>query len=234
MANLNLAALGRTALDLVYPPRCVLCGHGGAFLCAPCLWSLPRAEGRRCDACWLPLDASSACRSCGEHALALSHLRSVFRYDGDVRRLVHSFKFGRQRVLAPVLAQPMAARFKAAGLTADLVVSVPLSGMRRRLRGFNQAALLAAAIGRTLDLPVAEALRRRRFAGPQAKSASAEERRRNVVDAFATTRSDYVDGRRVLLVDDVATTGATLEACARVLLDAGAREVIGLTFARED
>jgi ComF family protein len=234
MTALNLTTLGRTALDLIYPSRCVLCNRDGAFVCDACLWALPRAEGRRCDHCWLPLDLAGVCRSCSEHPLALRHLRSVFRYEGDVRRLVHAFKFSHHRVLAPYLARPMAARLKAAGFTADVIVPVPLTGLRRRTRGFNQAALLGREIGQELAVPVSEALRRHRFAGPQAKSASAEARRRNVIEAFVVTRSDLIQDRSALLIDDVATTGATLDACARVLLAAGAREVLAVTFARED
>jgi ComF family protein len=234
MPTLSLATLGRSALDLIYPPRCVLCNHNGPFVCDACLWSLPRAESRRCDGCWLPLDTDGVCRSCSEHPLALRHLRSVFRYEGEVRRLVHAFKFSHHRVLAPYLAQPMAARLKASGLTADVIVPVPLTGLRRRTRGFNQAALLAQEIGHELAIHVSESLQRRHSIGPQAKSASAEARRRNVMDAFVVSRPDLIEDRSVLLVDDVATTGATLDACARVLIDAGAREVLGLTFARED
>jgi ComF family protein len=106
--------------------------------------------------------------------------------------------------------------------------------MRRRTRGYNQASLMAQELGRALDLPVVDALTRRRFPGAQASSATAVERWRNVSGAFSVARPEAVAGKRVLLIDDVATTGATLDACAQELLAAGAASVSGLTLARED
>jgi ComF family protein len=118
--------------------------------------------------------------------------------------------------------------------SVDLVVPVPLAGSRGRRRGYNQAGLLATVLAEAAGQPLLEALRRRRSTPSQAASASAEERRRNVAGAFAVRDGVALDGRRVLLIDDVATTGATLDACARPLLAAGAAEVRALTFARED
>jgi len=234
MANLSLSAIGRAALDILYPPRCALCGRDGALLCDACLALLPRADGRRCEVCWLPLGSYEACRACAEHRVALTRLRSAFRYEGETRRLLHAYKFGGQSSLAPLLARSLAECFAAHGLAADVVVPVPLTGRRRRQRGYNQALLLARELAKGLGLPAVEALRRRRFPGPQSRSASAEERRRNVEGAFEVADAAGVAGRRVLLIDDVATTGATLDACARALLAAGAAEALALTLARED
>jgi ComF family protein len=119
-------------------------------------------------------------------------------------------------------------------LELDVIVPVPLTSRRRRERGFNQSQLLAERVGRSLAVPFEEALLRVRSSIDQARSRSAEQRRRNVEDAFALRRGGDVTGRRVLLMDDVATTGATLDACARVLLENGANSVFGLTIARED
>ena len=228
-----LARLGRLAVDLLYPPRCAACGRGGAFLCDDCLVALPRAEGERCESCWRAL-AGGFCRSCQAQPPGFAGLRSAFRYEGDVRRLVQAFKYGGETVLAEPLAAAMVALLVREGLTADLIVPVPLTGARQRERGFNQAALLAQRIGSALDLPVVEALERWRSAPSQAGSTSAEERRRNVAGAFRLRGKAPVSGQAVLLVDDVATTGATLDVCARVLLDAGAGSVVAATLARED
>jgi ComF family protein len=119
-------------------------------------------------------------------------------------------------------------------LEADLIVPVPLTGRRRRERGFNQAALLGRELSRAVGLPVSEALSRRSSPRHQAESASAEERWRNVEGAFVVSRPDSIRGRRLLLIDDITTTGATLDACARALREAGAAQVCGLTLARED
>ena len=128
----------------------------------------------------------------------------------------------------------MAAYLKTEELPVDLVVPVPLFGRRQRLRGYNQSALLARELARLDGLPLAvRALSRRRDTPPQARSVDAETRRRNVAGAFAADRRQ-VEGRRVLLVDDVMTTGATLDACAQALRQGGAASVWALTFARED
>jgi ComF family protein len=230
--NLTLERLGRTVLDLLYPPSCVLCGRGGAFICQTCLSAAPRADGLRCDRCWLPLRGAD-CARCAERPLALSRLRSVFRYEGDVQRLVHDFKFSGYSCLAEPLADEMAMLLQSSGLAPDVIVPVPLTGSRRRERGFNQAALLTKRIAKACDARVEEALARRQFRSPQ-RALTAAERWRNVEGAFSVALPDAVDGRRVLLIDDVATTGATLDACARVLLEAGASAVDGLTLARED
>lgn len=232
--NLTLTRIGRVALDLLYPPRCVLCSQGGEFVCVACLATLPRADGARCDACWLAIEPSRECRRCAERPPVLSHLRSVWRYEGDVRRLVHAFKFSGHSCLAEPLAAEMLPLIEDMGLVAGVLVPVPLSGRRQRQRGFNQAALLARALGKHLEEPAVETLARRRFAGAQARTVSAEERRRNVEGAFEIRLPGIVNGRHVLLIDDVATTGATLDACARVLLNAGAAAVSALTLARED
>jgi ComF family protein len=158
--------------------------------------------------------------------------RAIGDYDGVLRDVIHALKYGGRRSLAVPLARRM--REAAGGLLdgVELVVPVPLHGRRRRERGFNQAEDLAAQLG----LPMARALRRTRPTQSQTELPSSR-RHRNVRGAFALTRSGAegakaVRGRLLLIVDDVSTTGATLQACARVLKDAGAREVRALTAAK--
>jgi competence protein ComFC len=147
---------------------------------------------------------------------------------------VHALKYDGQTALAEPMTALMEAELREQGAGIDLVVPVPLFGWRRRSRGYNQSALLAGEIGKLLAVPVVEnALRRLRNTPPQARIASAGERRSNVQGAFAC-QDARVAGRSVLLVDDVTTTGATLEACAAPLKAAGAGCVRALTFARED
>jgi competence protein ComFC len=229
----GLRRVAGLALDLVYPPRCVLCRKHGSYLCRGCIESLPAAEGRRCDVCWLPLRHTD-CAACAEHPTRLARLRSVWRYEGEVRRLVHAFKFGGLSTLGGPLAAQLVRCFQEQGLDAGLIVPVPLTTARRRERGYNQAVLLARELSRETGLPLNEALRRRGHATPQAASATAEQRRRNVLNVFHLAPQANLEGLRVMLIDDVATTGATLDACAGVLLSAGAESVSGLTLARED
>jgi ComF family protein len=233
MVTRGLTRLGGMALDLLYPPRCALCSAHGSFLCEACEGSLPRAGGVRCDACWLPIGAPE-CMACKEHPTLLRRLRAVYRYEGGVRTLVQGFKFRGLSSLGPALGERLAACYEQQGLETEVIVPVPLTTARRRSRGYNQALLLAREVSKLTGVPVVEALRRTGNAPPQAQSATAEERRANVVEAFAVADTAAVEGRRALLIDDVATTGATLNACAVELLAAGAVEVDGLTLARED
>jgi ComF family protein len=228
--GMALATLGRRALDLLYPPRCAVCGTNGAFVCESCLGGLPRAAGSRCDVCWSP---KTVC-DCSYLSFAFTRLRSAWRYEGEVRHLVRAFKFGGQSALAPSLASALVATCSAHGLTADVIVAVPLTGIGRRRRGYNQAALLTHGLSKVTGVPSVDALGRTRSIKDQARSGSAEERRRNVAGSFVVRKPEAVAGKTVLLVDDVATTGATLDACARVLLQAGAASVSALTLARED
>ena len=229
-----LGRLGSAALDLLYPPRCVGCDGAGAFLCAACAGSLTVAAPPRCSRCWRPNPDAQPCFDCQAAEPAYDGLRSAFVNQGTARALVHALKYRQARVLAEPIAALMAEAARRHGLEVDVLIPVPLSGLRGRVRGYNQAEVLAQALGRELDLPVLpRALTRRRHTSPQARAPDAEARRRNVAGAFACRERD-VAGRDVLLLDDVTTTGATLADCARALKEAGARAVWGLTFARED
>jgi ComF family protein len=220
------------ALDAVFPPRCVSCGSFGAFICGRCLETASRAGGRRCLRCWLPVEGSG-CRSCAENPTVLSAMRSVFTYRCAPRDAVLALKFHGLSALAPVMAQQMTGVLREWSPPVDVVVPVPLPWLRKRTRGYNQSGLLAAEIARSSGLRCEQrALRRKRHTAPQARQPDAAGRRANVGDAFAPG-SRPVRGN-VLLIDDVSTTGATLDACARFLLAGGAANVYALTFARED
>jgi len=233
-----LSTLGRVALDLLFPPRCALCGRHGAALCGECAGALPRANLPRCPRCWSPQRPGWGCRRCDESASggpALEGLRSPYVFHEGARGLVPALKYSYHSVLASPMGELMARYLLGSPLPADMLVPVPLHPRRQRARGYNQSLLLAREVSRRLDLPLATgALFRRHDTPPQARAVEADARRRNVGDAF-DCRSGAVASRRVLLVDDVTTTGATLDACARVLLaQGGASSVWALTFARED
>jgi len=153
-------------------------------------------------------------------------------YEGVLRELIHLFKYGRVRSLARPLGAQLAAAIPQ-DQRFDVVAPVPLHWRRRLARGFNQAALLAAAVARRYAVPVTRAVRRRRGTPSQAGLSNAQ-RRANVAGAFQVRRAERVRGRRVLLVDDVMTTGATASACAAALKRAGAAYVAVLTLARAD
>jgi ComF family protein len=229
-----LARLAQTFLDLLFPPRCVGCGEQGVFLCRACVEAMPRALPPRCPLCWQPDRRGEMCSRCAQARPTFAGARSLYLFQGPVREAVHALKYNHLSALARPMAAQMAVYLEAEALPVDIVVPVPLFGRRQRLRGYNQSALLAREVGRLLGLPLAEGgLVRRRDTPPQARSVDAEARRRNVAGAFVGERR-RVEGRRVLLIDDVMTTGATLDACAQALRQAGGASVWTLTFARED
>ncbi|HZT30953.1 MAG TPA: ComF family protein [Bryobacteraceae bacterium] len=179
-----------------------------------------------------PLDAEGRCALCRSGLWGFDAAWCYGAYEGKLRELIHLFKYGRIRTLARPLgdllsnALPRDQRF-------DLVVPVPLHWRRRWRRGFNQSELLAREIARRCGLPVRRLVRRRRSTRTQA-GLSNSARRENVAGAFSMYRAAGSQGRRILLVDDVMTTGATAGACAMVLKRAGARYVGLLTLARVD
>jgi ComF family protein len=232
--NTRLSALNRLLLDLLFPPRCVGCQEEGPFLCSTCLSQATPLTPPFCVLCGEPTSALSVlCRNCRETPLCIDGIRSAFYYQGVIREAIHKLKYQYLKAVAPPLARLLADYLSRTPLPADVLVPVPLHPRRLRERGYNQAALLAKELGRLTGLPVAEgALRRARSTQAQARAPGREQRRSNVAGAFIC-RPEAVEEKRVLLVDDVCTTGFTLEACAVALKDAGAATVWGLTVARE-
>lgn len=209
-----LAEIGRGLLDLLVPALCDLCG-ADAFD-GPC--------GRICGRCWL------AARP-GPVPAAEGGIVAAGPYDGALGLAVRLLKFSDERGLAAPLGAYMAEALERTGAAADAVTAVPLGAARLRARGYNQSALLAEVVGRRLGWPVVDVLRRTRETAPQT-GLEAEDRRRNVAGAFEADGG--VRGRRVVLVDDVATTGATLAEAGAALRRAGAAAVIPLVAARQD
>jgi len=187
-----------------------------------------------CDVCGDPLrswrvitDESVACRRCTQTKHQVSQSRAIGEYDGSLRAIVHALKYDGRRSVARPLADLLAQHGDAVLAGADLVVPVPLHRSRKRARGFNQAAEIA----RHLPVASAEVLKRVRATVSQTDLPAAE-RHANVRNVFSKRRRADVNGLVVVLVDDVSTTGATLDSCARVLMESGAREVRALTAAR--
>jgi len=179
-----------------------------------------------------PLDETGRCMLCRRELRGFDAVYSYGSYDGTLRQLIHIFKYGGVRPLAGPFG-----RFLAQALpresTFDVIVPMPLHWFKQWQRGFNQADLLAAEIARKWNVPVRKLVRRRRSTAPQAGLTNAK-RRENVRGAFRIAGRRRLDGLRVLLVDDVVTTGATASACARVLKRAGAAHVALLALARTD
>ena len=239
----------RYLANFFFPPRCAGCGarmpiETARRVCGDCLDRIDRIDGPLCPICGIPLESvdkneGAWCASCAKSPPHFSLARAVARYrpGGDedtqiVASLIRRHKYGLDQSLAHALIECLGDPLPMRGDDYDLVIPVPLHLARLRWRGFNQAAMLAAHVarrfGRPLDL---RTLARRRSTRPQT-SQDSRQRRLNVRQAFAVTRFDRIANRRVLLVDDVMTTGATADECARMLIAAGARRVDVLTLAR--
>jgi ComF family protein len=208
-------------------------------VCPSCLEDPPWFEaGTFCARCRTPflndapLDEDGLCRICRAGATEFEAAYCYGAYEGKLRDLIHLFKYQGIRPLEKPLGRWMA-RAVPRELKADAVVPVPMHWFKRLQRGFNQSELLARAVSRHTGLPLLAALRRTKRTPPQA-SLRRSERRRNMTTAFSTSAEAPVSGLRLLLIDDVMTTGATVNACARTLKRAGAAHVSVLTLARAD
>lgn len=235
-------SLARTLLDLVYPRVCPGCGRpatGALTICWECRAGLEWIGRPFCRVCGDPaegmIEQAYTCGSCVHARPAFDGARSAARHRGALRDALHAFKYrgalGLADDLAGLLEGCLSAHY--GGMRWDAVLCVPLAGKRQRERTYNQAALLASRLSRRMGTPLLRgALRRTRETQTQIHL-TARQRRLNVRGAFGPGRTaDWVEGRRVLLVDDVMTTGATVNECARVLKSAGAMRVHVVTVAR--
>lgn len=235
----------RRGLDLLFPPRCVACSKVGNWLCATCQSSIELVSPPICSLCGRSLLQSAQadpgageflstedlCARCRIEPIQLDGIRSVAVHGGALRQAIHHLKYHHRHELAVTLGQMLFIYWKKVDLAAELVVPVPLHANRRKERGYNQAALLARVLTERASLALNETHLIRTRATPPQVGLGARERKTNVQDAFAWA-GPRLDSIGVLLVDDVCTTGATLEACALALRQAGAESVWALTLAR--
>ena len=218
---------GRLALDAILPQRCAACGlalEGARLLCTRCRDAIPVLSIGVCARC---LAAGREPVGCAVHPNFT--VWPAWVYDRRAEQVVHALKFGGLTGLAAGLAGPLA-RAAAHLEGADLVTEVPLHRARRRERGYNQAALLAAVLGEALRVPFTPGVIERIRATRAQARLGARARRENLASAFRVSRAEWVRGRDVIVVDDVITSGATLEACLEALTEAGARPT-GVTLA---
>ncbi len=231
MVNAWLQNLSRSALNLVFPLECAGCGEDGEVLCPECVSGLARLEPPFCPLCADP-GFNGPCPRCAATGPVIDGVWAPFLLEDPLRKLVHRFKYQHMRAAAPALGQLLADFMAKPPGNQPVLVPVPLHPRRMRGRGYNQAALLARELSNRTGLTVNEGLLHRlEDSRPQVDSASSEERVRNVAQAFGATAD--AAGLRVLLLDDVITTGSTLFACAAALKEACAAKVWGLALAKE-
>ncbi len=228
-------ALLRGLVDVLFPPVCQVCRASGDFpLCPRCRAGISLIRPPVCQKCGKPLRGPSdlvfTCIPCRHRRAYFACARAAGVYDGLLRDAIHALKFGGCQALAEPLGRLIGeVAATDSRLRADVVVPVPLHPRRLRERGFNQAELLAAEVAAYLNLPMhGDVLRRVRETAPQT-GLGRTDRRSNVRAAFAAREG--LRGRRVMLVDDVMSTGTTVAECARALRATGAREVVVATAA---
>ena len=199
-------------------------------LCSDCIAKLPFANGHRCLCCGVPLaDESDYCNRCQYERGAFVKNRSPLVYEGETRKIIYSLKFRKEKYLAQTLGALMADEFLKDNMEADIIVYVPMTEAEEKKRGFNQSELLAEEVGKRLNIAVLPALVKIKETKAQ-KELGGKERAQNLEGAFACV-FEQVNNRKILLIDDIFTTGATANECAKVLLKAKAREVNVLTAA---
>lgn len=199
-------------------------------LCSDCMEKLPFAKGHRCLCCGVPLaDESDYCNRCQYERGAFVKNRSPLVYEGETKKMIYSLKFAKKKYLAETLGALMADEFLDCDMKADIIVFVPMTESEQKKRGFNQSELLANEVGKRLNIPVLPALVKIKDTKAQ-KELQGKDRANNLEGAFACV-FEQVKNRTILLVDDIFTTGATANECAKTLLKAKAREVNVLTAA---
>jgi competence protein ComFC len=229
------------AVSLLYPPVCTVCGgnvRAGEYLCDQCEAKAVRIVAPFCEKCSEPFEGSITsdftCANCAHRTIHFDAAVSAYRGRGIVREIIHEFKYGRQIHLRRLVARWLYAALedeRLRGRRFDIIVPVPLHATRRRERGFNQASLLAALLSAQTSISSKPLLERIRYTTTQT-ALDRSERMENLHNAFRLRKNADVRGLRVLLIDDVLTTGSTLSECARVLKRAGALSVHAATAAR--
>ncbi|HLJ79970.1 MAG TPA: ComF family protein [Ktedonobacterales bacterium] len=234
--------LTQSLLDLLFPPRCVACGTAGAVLCAACLAQTRTPEPPLCERCGRALVSGERgqCPMCqaGHGPAALALIRAAAIHEGPVRDAVLALKYRGQRRLALPLGGMLAGAVTRLDLRPDVIVPVPLHASRKRQRGYNQAELLAQRCASQMRLPCEPGLLVRQRATTPQVGLSGAERRTNVAGAFAVASPAHatarLGGKRVLLLDDVTTTGSTLDAAAAALVPFAPAALLGLAVTRPD
>ena len=224
-----VSRLKNGVLSLLCPHLCAICGRrvGEPGFCGDCEGEVETISGPACGRCGCPgVLCAASCPNCQEKVFRFSRLYSAWVFGESVQNLMHSFKYEGKTWLAPVMASAILTRLDGAwsGSNDTVVVPVPLHRARMRERGYNQSELLARGVANATGMQLSAALRRERMTETQTRL-GLEDRDANVSGAFALREGSGLADKRVLLIDDVVTTGATVNACTDVLLAAGVCEV---------
>jgi competence protein ComFC len=218
-------------IDLVYPPECICCRKIG-FRCCPECWNTRVLYDQNiCPTCGKPLRQTSICQNCAVEFFPLEKIRSLGEYDGVLRDFILALKYQRNIGLAELILPDLTRALANAHFNFEMLIPVPLNKTRQRERGYNQVTVWGKLLSKTIGIPIISSAIIREQNTVSQVTLPAEKRSENVHGAFSA-KSDFVNGKSILLLDDVITTGATLVECANVLKNAGAKQVSALTIAR--
>lgn len=228
-------------LDTLFPVHCLSCGKEGEWVCSQCLGNVSLLDFQICPKCEIQITQGGiTCPKCKEN-YPLDALVTVARYkEHDMEKIIHAYKYQSAREIAPILGLLMTKVYLKQTLPIpDIILPVPLHPRRLRWRGFNQSSLLGQHLGLnlTVGMPVpfyTNILLRTRYTSPQMKIKNYHKRKENMINAFSIKPNADIKDKKILLVDDVATTGATLLECAKVLKQNGAKKVYAIVIARQE
>jgi competence protein ComFC len=220
-------------LDILFPPCCAGCGEWGERYCKTCFATTKTINPNICQICGEPigLETGSTCKRCKTTDIYFTAVRSWALFEDPLKFAIHKLKYQRNIGLGEVLAEPLARLLFDCDWDIDLITAIPLDMIRKQERGFNQSVLLARPLSWASKIPFNEKAVTRSQNTRSQVGLSRDERKENMAGAF---RSDtkIVKGKSILVIDDVITTGSTINACSKAMIEAGVEHVYGMTLAR--
>jgi competence protein ComFC len=221
-----------TAIDWLYPPECCNCKRRGFVICPDCFSDIEVLRGNACQGCGYPINrGKDQCEDCKSSQPAFTQMRSWAKYAGPAQQAIHSLKYQRNLALGAILAKPLIEIVQRSGWTIDLIVPVPLSRSHKRMRGYNQAAAISRNVARYLNIQHSNNAVKRIKETESQISLDVNKRFTNLMDAFYAIPAT-LNKKNILVIDDVITTGATMQNCALALQKAGAGSIYCVSVAR--
>jgi ComF family protein len=226
-----LEKLWENFLDLLFPPHCVNCGKIGIFLCEDCSGKILQVKSQTCPTCNRISKTGTTCPSCRRKSSLNGAISYGYFKDPILKEIIHGYKYQRIGALSKTLASFLVDLIREEEVTFDVVTFVPITKVRESWRGFNQAELLAKEITREFEVPLVKLIKTKET--KTQVGLTRKERLKNVSGSFRILKPANLAGKKVLLVDDVITTGTTLSECAKILKKARAKRVQAVVIAKE-
>ena len=227
-----LQKLKKNILDLIFPPRCLNCNHLGKFICDNCLGKIIRIKEQGCPFCHKKTNGGRLCAACrAKHELTGVVAYGYF-HDPILKQIIHPYKYEGISAAGEVISLLLAQTIKSTAINFDIITFAPVSKRRFNERGYNQAEILAKHLSEYFEKPLFRKISKIKHT-PTQVGLKRKDRLRNLEGTIVVKDSDILKGRRVIIIDDVLTTGATLDECARALRQAGARQVWGVVLGKE-